>query len=59
MGLFGKKKFGLKEALVVVGAKPDITADGAKTGAAFVEALGLPVTVVAKPGRRSKSLRSQ
>ncbi len=47
MGIFGsKKKFGLKEALVVVGAKPDITPDGAKTGAAFVEALGLPVTVV-------------
>jgi hypothetical protein len=47
-GLFGKKRFGLKEALVVVDKKPDITPDGAKTGAAFVEALGLPVTVVAE-----------
>ncbi|MDP3052062.1 MAG: hypothetical protein Q8N42_00985 [bacterium] len=49
MGIFGsKKKFGLKEALVVVEVKPNITADGAKTGAAFVEALGLSVTVVAE-----------
>ncbi len=49
MGIFGsKKKFGLVQALVVVGKKPDITPDGAKTGAAFVEALGLPVTVVAE-----------
>ena len=48
MSLFGKKKFGLKEASVVVEVKPNITADGAKTGAAFVEALGLSVTVVAE-----------
>lgn len=40
------KKFGLAQALIVVEAKPDITPDGAKTGAAFIEALGLPVVVV-------------
>ncbi len=43
--------------MVVVGAKPDITPDGAKTGAAFVEALGLPVTVVAETAQKIAELQ--
>ncbi len=43
--------------MVVVGAKPDITPDGAKTGAAFVEALGLPVTVVAETAEKIAELQ--
>jgi len=58
MSLFGKKRFGLTEALVVIDKKPDITPDGAKTGAAFVEALGLPVTVVAEAEERIEEINT-
>ena len=40
------KRFGLKEALKALQAKPDMNRDGATTGLAFLAAMGTNVTVV-------------
>ncbi len=52
------KKFGLKEALKVVGEKPDISKNEAKVGTAFVGALGIKVTVVKEVEAKIASLKN-